>query len=299
MHTGLAWDDLRYVLAVAREGTLSRAAERLGVNHSTVSRRLSALSDQLGVRLFERMPDGYVPTPAGEDVVRVAARLEDDVLSLEGRVLGRDAELRGPLLVTTTDLLARLLIPDLKEFCQRYPKIDLEISVDYGVANLGKREADVAVRLTNQPPEHLVGRKVGRMEFALYGAAPLLAKHGRKAPLGSMPWLAWSERVGAKLTEEWMRQHVPQARIVLRVDHAVPLFDAMRAGLGIAFLPCIHGDRDPALQRLRPVQEGFGMDIWILSHMDLKASARVRAFTHFAAEVFANESHGFLGILPT
>lgn len=223
MHTGLAWDDLRYVLAVAREGTLSRAAARLGVNHSTVSRRLSALSEQLGVRLFERLPEGYVPTPAGEDVVRVAARLEDDVLSLEGRVLGRDAELRGGLVVTTTDALARRLIPEVGEFVQRYPKIDLELSVDYGLMNLGKREADVAVRLTNAPPEHLVGRKVARMEFALFASKSLLDRRGRDAPLDSFPWVAWTETAGARLTEAWMQEEVPSARIVCRFDHAITL----------------------------------------------------------------------------
>lgn len=290
----LAWDDLRYVLAVAREGTLSKAAKRLGVNHSTVSRRLTAASEQLGVRLFERLPDGYVPTKAGEDVVRVAERLEEDVLSLESRVLGRDAELKGALRVSTTDMLAWRLIPELPSFFERYPQVQLELTVGYQVSSLTKREADVAIRVTNAPPEHLVGRKVARMEFALYASRALHARMG-DASLEDYPWLAWDRRSGARMTERWMELHVPEARVVMTVDDAPSMVRATRRGVGISFLACIDADEEDELVRLRDVEPGFGMDLWVLTHPDLRETARVRAFTAFANELYAGWSDRFAG----
>lgn len=272
------WDDLRYLLAVDRQGTLSAAAKSLGVNHTTVSRRLSALEDEVGVRLFDRKPDGYVATQAGADIVGVAQEVEEQIQTLDRKVLGQDARLSGSLRVTTVDIVALLHTEALIGFSRRYPNIALEISADNRPLSLTKREADVALRFTNKPPENLVGRRVLRAEFALYAHKNLVDELGADPPLETYPWLAWDERVGARITDQWMRHNVPNARISCRLDSTAVFVGSLAAGMGIGFMTCFVGDENPDLVRLRPPEEGFGMDLWLLTHEDLRNTARVRAF---------------------
>ncbi|MCA9605069.1 MAG: LysR family transcriptional regulator [Myxococcales bacterium] len=276
------WDDLRFVLATARARTLSGAAQELGVTHTTVARRLRALEERIGARVFDARAEGLVPTAAGERLRDAAERMEEEVMGLDRAIVGRDARLTGPLCVATTDLLV-LWFPELwASFAKEYPGIDLEVAASTRVANLTKRDADVAIRFTNRPPENLVGRKVGRLDYAVYGARSLVGSR-RRVQLDAYPWIAWSERAQAKLTWAWMRKHVPGARIAMTVDAAVVFYAALRAGMGLGHLPCIEGDGDPTLRRLGDPIEGFGMDIWVLTHPDLRNTARIRAFMQHAA----------------
>jgi DNA-binding transcriptional LysR family regulator len=274
------WDDLRVVLAVHRNRTLTQAARVLGVNHSTVSRRLGSLQDELGVRLFDRLPDGYVATTAGEDVVAAALRMEEQVLDLDRQVLGRDESLSGPLRVTTTDMAAFRHADIFASFVERYPNVALEVSADNSPRSLTRREADVALRITNSPPEHLVGRKVARSEWALYGAISLVESLGEPDDLEAYPWLGWDQR--PPITEAWLRRHVPRARIACRVDSTLVMLRSLELGIGIAHTQCIDGDSSPHLRRLRPVMDNWGMDLWLLTHPDLRHTARVRAFLDHA-----------------
>lgn len=292
------WDDLRYFLAVVREGTLTRAARGLGVNHTTVSRRMQALQEEVGVRLFDRLPGGWVPTAAGEDVRAVAERMETEVLGLDRRVLGRDERLSGTLRVTTIDMVAHRNLPHFREFVRRYPEVALELTVGFAPLSLSKREADVAIRATNEPPEHLVGRRLVRGEFALYAADALVEEVGADAPLDRYPWLGWDPSAGARLTDRWMASHVPDARVACRLDDLRVFESALAAGIGIGFLPCVDGDTLPGVRRLRPVEEGFGMDLWILTHPDLRQTARVRAFMQFFAEAIAADADLYEGRRP-
>jgi DNA-binding transcriptional LysR family regulator len=269
----------------------------LGVNHTTVSRRLSALEETVGVRLFDRRPDGYAATQAGEDVVEVARGVEEQILSLDRRVLGQDTRLCGSLRVTTVDFMAILQMAAFRSFTRRYPGIDLELSADNAPRSLTKREADVALRITNKPPEHLVGRKLLRVEFALYGARSLVEQMGAQAELAAYPWMAWDERQGARLTEQWMHKHVPDARVVCRVDSATVMISSVRDGMGLSFLACVVGDEDPGLVRLRPPEPGFGMDLWLLTHADLRHTARVRAFMEHMDEALRPSADRYAGNL--
>lgn len=289
------WDHLRFLLAAAQAKTLSGAARQLGVNQTTVTRRLESLENELGVRLFDRTSSGLVATPAGAEILRVAERVGDDVAALERQVLGKDARLTGELRVTTVDLVALFEVALFESFAQRYPGIGLELAVGYFPRNLTRREADVAIRWTDSPPGHLVGQHVARAEYALYGAASLLERFPRNAALQDYPWLAWDVAAEARLTAAWMRQHVPQAHIVCRYDMAVALHAAVRAGLGLGFLPCAYADDDPALRRLRPVEPDFGMDVWVLTHPDLRGTARVRAFLEHAAAHFGARRKAYAG----
>ena len=280
------WDHLRFFLAAARSKTLSGAAKQLGVNRTTVTRRLESLESELGVQLFDRTPGGIVTTQAGADILRVAERVEDDVATLERQVLGRDARLTGELRVTTVDLVALFEAELFGSFGQRYPGIALELSVGDFPRNLTRREADIAIRWTATPLEHLVGHRLVPAEYALYGAVSLLEQFPRDAALDAYPWLAWDAAADARVTAAWMRQHVPQANIVCRYDMAVAMYAAVKAGTGVSFLPCAYADPDPALKRLRAVEPSFGIDVWILTHPDLRGSARIRAFMAHASSYF-------------
>lgn len=273
------WDDLRFLLALSRTGSHSAAAKLLGVTHTTVARRIQGLEEALSARLFDRTDTGYVATAAGEDLKAVALRMEEELLSVDRRLLGQDARLSGRLRVATVDLLAARHACDIAAFSERYPEVKLELVVSNAFHNLSRREADVALRVTTaNPPDHLVGKRLGRMELALYGARSLVERMGSDAPLSDYPWLAWDDRYDARLTEARRERHAPGARVVCRFDSSVIQLAAVRAGQGIAFVTCASADQCEDLVRLRPVEEDFGMDLWLLTHPDLRHTARVRAF---------------------
>jgi DNA-binding transcriptional LysR family regulator len=161
------WDDLRLVLAVVREGTLSGAARDLRVTHSTVFRRLGAIEGRLGVRLFERFRDGYSATPAGEAAAALATRFADDFVALERRLSGQDLRPSGTVRIATTDTISAMLMRHVPALRAAHPEISLEVTVSNAVANLTRREADVAIRPTPEPPETLVGRRIADIAHAV------------------------------------------------------------------------------------------------------------------------------------
>src|SRR5947207_5816057 len=179
----LGWDDLRFILAVARTGTLSGAARALAVTHSTVFRRLQALERGLGVRLFDRARDGYSPTPAGDAAAALAARVEDEVLSLERRLSGQDLDPSGTVRVTTTDTIGlTILPPQIAALRAAHPQIRVEIAISNSMAALTRRDADVALRPTRDPPQSLIGRRVAGVAYAIYGAPAYLDDHSSPDP---------------------------------------------------------------------------------------------------------------------
>jgi DNA-binding transcriptional LysR family regulator len=294
---GMDWEDLRYVLELERGVTLARAATSIGVTHTTVGRRLRAMEDRLGVRLFDRTPDGFVPTPAGRDLADVARQIEDDVLAAERRMVGRDARLRGPLRISTMDMFVCGFYDVFDAFVERYPGIELTIDTSLHHVSLPRREADVLLRLTNQPPDYLVGRKVGRVEFAVYAADRLVDAIGLDAGLGAYPWLGWDERSDSKWLDGWLAEHAPTARTVLRIDDSERVREhAVQAGTGVFFLPCFVGDTLPGVQRISPVVHEFGHDVWILTLRELRHNHRVRAFMDHVGEALAALKDGLAGL---
>lgn len=289
------WDDVRFFLAVAREGTLAGAAKQLRVNHTTVSRRLHGMEERLGVRLFERLPHGWRTTEAGAGILAAAERMEGEFLEIDRRVSGQDTRLSGTLRVTTYDALFCLLAEDIASFSREYPEIELQIVTESEFLNLSRREADVAIRATNSPPEHLVGRRVGRFEFAVYAARSLVeAAHGSR-DLNDYPWLGWDSNLGARMTEQYITEHAPRARRVARMSAAIPMIEAVRAGIGVMAIPCIHGEAEPQLERLTDVIDNFGMDLWVLSHEDLRHTARVRRFVDHMSNAFEHKQEALGG----
>ncbi len=279
------WDDLRYVLALAREKTLSAAAGRLGVTHTTVGRRLRRLEGELGTRLFDRTPDGLVATVAGQDLVDTAAQMEAAVMGLRGRLLGRDARLKGPLRVATMDMLFVRYRAVFTSFAEAHPEVELTVLVSDEEVSATRREADVILRLTDTPPEYMVGRRVGREHFAVYGSVGLVERIGADAPWRAFPWVHWDARSPmGRWLDGWLAEHAPGARVALRVDMgSTMLREVVASGAGVHFMALADGDADPRLRRIGPVLDGVGRDRWLLTMPELRSSARVRAFLDHAA----------------
>ena len=273
----MQWDDLRYVLAISRMRTLSQTAQSLGVTHTTVGRRLKSIEERLGVRLFDRTPDGFMPTPAGQDIGSVAERMESEVLSLEGRVRGRDVQLSGKLRVSTMDFLFIGYHHVFASFLKRYPSVELTVSASNEEVSLTRREADVVIRMNNAPPEFLVGRKVGKCRFGVYGANELVERIGADAPYSAFPWLHFDERMNPRWMDMWLQEYAPGCTVSLRIDNTMVMRQAIRAGIGVQLLPTFNGDSDPGLTRIGPLQEDY-RDLWLLTLPDLRNTSRVKAF---------------------
>ena len=292
------WDDLKFFYAVANSETLSAAANKLGVNQTTVSRRLQHLQDQLGVRLLNRTPRGMEKTNAGDEVFAAAEELERIVADLERRLYGQDERLTGDLRVTTIEYMAAFESPLFIAFKDAYPGVDLGLTANEVTENLRRHEADVAIRWTNHPSDDLVGRKLCRAEYALYESTLTSVPSDNHAnpDLESRAWLSWDEDCDARITHAWMRRHVPKAPIQCRTNSAMAMFHGVKAGMGIGFLPCAYADPDPQLRRLRPVEPGFGMDVWILTHPELRGTVRVKAFTEHAVRYFDFHKRRYAGL---
>ena len=289
------WSALPILLAISRSDSLSAAARSLGVNQTTVSRRLDALEEAMGCRLVERSTSRLSLTEAGEVAVLMSEQMETIAIDLKRQLLGGDARLSGTLVVTTTDTLALYEPLLFSSFSEKYPEVNLELKTGYHHSSIQRREADVALRWTNEPDETLFGRKMVRAHYALYGEKNLIKKIGRRAPLQQFPWLAWSPDSGPRITERWMRANVPEARVVAFYDSAVAMHAAIASGAGIAYMPIAFGDAWDELIRISDIEESFGYDIWCLTHPDLASTARVRAFLSHAAEYFKSHQQRFSG----
>jgi DNA-binding transcriptional LysR family regulator len=278
-----SWDDLKVVLAVAEARGLGPAAERLGLDGSTVFRRLGQIEARLGQKLFERHRSGYVPTPAGAEMAALAARVEEDVAALSMRLSGQAPEAEGEIRVTTNDtLLLYLLTPIFAAFRKAHPAMRLDIVLANEALNLARRDADVAIRATEEPPENLVGRRLATVAWALYARADEVAAIDLEA-LPERNWVTLSDGFDAMRVVRFVRDRVPPERIVYKVNTVIGLAGAVEAGIGIGALPCLLADRMPALVRLAPPDPSFATALWLLTHPHLRHAPRVRAFMDFVA----------------
>ena len=279
------WDDLKFFLAVARKVSIRKASSELQVNHTTVSRRINQLEADFGVRLFERLPSGYECTPAGEDMRKEAEALEDKVFQMERRLMGKDAELSGWLRVTMHDMLThKLLMPQIAEFCRVYPNIDLELISSYDTLNLGRREADVAVRITNDPPEDLVGRKLGTYKVACYVAKDIADQYNDQEIQQMLPWLGWDDEIRKP---DWVNESpLPQPESRHRFANPLVQLEACKRGMGISMLPCFLGDEEAGVVRIADGWSRPAYDVWVLTHPDLRHTQRVREFMTWMKDTF-------------
>lgn len=280
------WDDLRYCLAIARAGTLAGAARALGVNHSTVFRRLNAFEEKIGVRVFERLPQGYVPTAEGEEILRHAEAADEAVLALERTVAGKDYRLAGRIRLTTApNLAADFVAGYLPDFLAIYPDIRIEIAAGDRDFDLARREADLALRATSAPPEYLVGRRVCEVPWWVFAGESYLA---RRAPPRAMDELGQHPLIGAEASFlripvfAWLERRYGDSAFIVRANDLNTMAALAVAGLGLALLPI--DQQMPGLRPLLPVTPNFEAGLWLLTHPDLRHVARIRALSDYLAE---------------
>ncbi len=278
----MQWDDARMFLAFAREGSFTAAAKRLGVQHSTVSRRIHMLEKDLATPLVERRASGYVLTEAGEDLRTSATRIEREILSFEAISAGRIDDPSGELRIAAiANMASTVLMPLFAQFSAEYPNIDLRVEVTNDSVRLSEREADIALRQTNCPGETLIGTRLTTVASAVYGSTDYCA--ALAAGQTSEKWLGVD---CCEYHRTWTRQAQPQLTPSFCVDDTSLTLAALKEGLGVAYLPCFMGDSEPSLVRYREPEKQHELGLWLLYHRDLRSTKRVLLFRqHMQREI--------------
>lgn len=274
------WDEVRTAFHVARAGTVSGAAETLGVHHATVIRHIDALEARLGVKLFQRHARGYTPTEAGEDLARVARVTDDQMAQLSGRLRGRGAEVAGELVVTSLPVLTDTLMPILSSFQAAHPETVLRYLSGERLFRLEYGEAHVAIRAGVEPPDQPdnVVQKFVRSPIGLFASRDYLDRHG---PLGDAPgahrFVGPEDLQSRAPFHKWLLEHVPLEAITFRTDDVRAAESAVCEGLGVGFITRVRGLRQ-GLVEMAPSQDIWTAPLWLVTHVDLHRTAKVQAF---------------------
>ena len=261
------WDDLRYVLAVAEAGSVSGAARVLGVNHATVLRRVAAFEERAGSPVFERTATGYVVAPDKLRVIEAAREVETSVLAVARLVQGRAAPFRGAVRITSTDTFCHDILPRIiQDLTRRAPDLQISLFCNNSHLDFARLSADITVRPAITLPDDLFGEQAGVLGFGVYALDD-----------GVQDWLALRGQLARSRPADWMEKSVPHDRIRSGADSFLVLRSLAVLGLGRAILPCVLGDAEPRLMRLRDAMPAMTVPIWVASHLDLADSPRIRA----------------------
>lgn len=281
------WDDLRLFLAVARAGSVSGAGKALGVHHTGVARRMARFEDALGSRLFHRSKGGYALTDAGTRLLQQAEGMEAHAQGIARSLAGLDESLVGTVKFTANqDFFDVLIAPRLHELHQRHPGICLELQTTSRVLNLDALEADIALRLTARPDERLLGRRIAPLVMGLYCSPSYLPRPGEPVKV-----VLFRRQTGLPA---WV-EHFSGGVVTARVDNLRTAQAAIRAGLGVANLPCFWADADPELRRIDLPFAYEPFDIWLLSHVDLRSTARVRVCREWLVQILRDQQDLLMG----
>ena len=287
---GLAWHALKYFLAVARAGGLSRAALELGSSPATVSRHVSALEDWLGVRLFVRLQTGLLLTDEGSELFERVGEVERSTLVVERRGRsGAGGEVAGLVRLAASESIGtRLLAPRMAELYARHPGLRIELLLSPQRADLARREADLALRYadpqTDGSHEDHVAHPVGAFRFAFYAARSLVQRAGTE-DLERLDYIAWASDSSHLTLYRWQDQFYAGREPAFSCNSLDGHLAAARGGLGVAMLPGYLAADDPLLQRLPSAEEPPPRMAWLVYHRDLKTSRRVQAVRAFVEEV--------------
>ncbi len=285
----LDWNDLQHLLALAQYGSLPQAAEALQVNRTTVARRIQNLEEKLGAKLVERIGRDLVLTDAGREAAASAEIIDGECQNLQRRVFGRDQQLAGAIRLTVTPAIGVMLAPQLADFAAQHPELMLEISSTNATEDLEMMESDVALRLTNKPPENLVGRRLAKPMIAVYASHETAANLPRLEEVETAALFVGrgSSAFRGDSLRAWISD-VTKARVKLAMQsNSTDLIkEFVVAGRGVAVLPCYVGEADPRLARIGSTRpEGFG-ELWLLYHPRLRRLHRFRAFTEYLVAEF-------------
>lgn len=289
----LNWDDMRIFLAVARQGSLSAAARQLKISQPTVGRRLKALEATLGARLFDRLPEGYVPTPAGVELRPLAEEMERAADTLNRRQATLADSLRATVRLSIYELMAQFLTDHLADLRASLPEIEIELSVAHTSANLVRREADLIIRECLPDAPGLITRRLGDFAYAVYGARDYVEAHPAarsEARYDSCAWVGMDEDHLYFGGQKWLLEKRGGTWPSVRLNNGMVLHDAVRKGVGLGVLPCFAGDGDPHLLRLTPPLPDVATSYNLIVHRDLRQVPGVRAVMDALVALFRREA---------
>ena len=294
------WNDINVAYQVALRGTLTAAAEALDVHHSTVLRRINALEQRLGTRLFHRHARGYVPTEAGEMLTQVAENTQNDFDRLLGKLQGVDTQLSGTLVITTVNSMGPMLIPLLAEFQQQYPQIKLEYAAESRIFKLEHGEAHVSIRPGSKPqdPDYVV-QKLTDVASSLYGSAEYVAKYGLIQSLQQIEnhrFISTIQPFAQTRFMRWINDHVADEQIYFRASDFTAFIDAAKAGFGAAPMSCWAASKHKELRLLLAPPQEWQYPFWLVTHGDMHRTSKVQAFTQFIKQRLQQEQKIILGI---
>ena len=281
------WNDLRYFLAVAREGSTLAAAKALGVSQPTVQRRLSALEESIKRQLVEHHPTGYRLTEFGKTLFPHAEDVERSITAFQRQLMSGGQELSGTLRVTCPEGMAsRLLAPLIESFRAKYPELRVDLIMTDRRLDLAKGEAEVAVRMHKPGDESLIARKIANTPWSVYASRTYIKRHGRpqqQEDLDNHAVIEFGGEIAQIKASRWLRSTAPRATIAARGNSMLGVLAAVKSGAGLAPLPMLLGGGEEDLEPLlAPIPE-IGSKIYIVMHSDLRRTARVRAFCEFVA----------------
>lgn len=282
------WDEVRTAFQVARQGTVSGAAEVLGVHHATVIRHIDALEAQLGVKLFQRHARGYTATEAGEDLMRVAQTTDDQFGQLEGRIKGRGADVSGELVVTALGGFAPLVAPILADFQVEHPELMVRFLTGDRVFRLEYGEAHVAIRAGDGEvqPDNVV-QKLAQLPAALYGADTYIAQNGApkdEADLVNHRFVGHDNPDSRAPFYRWLKAHVPRENVLFRSTSDRAIAAAIRSGAGLGFLPVWDVDAAEPMQQVLASKPDWDINVRLITHVDLHRTIKVQTFLAFLKE---------------
>jgi DNA-binding transcriptional LysR family regulator len=292
------WNDLRYFLAIHREGSLAAAARSLRVQHSTVGRRLEMLEAALGAGLFARTPDGFVPTEAGREILPLAEEAERALAGIARRVAGRDDRLEGVVRLTASEAFSGFLVRRLADLHARYPGLVVEVLVGNRSLDLSRGEADVALRIAATSQPELICKRIGDAGWSLYASDSYVARRGAPdlaTDLAGHDIIGFDESLSQVPGARWLKDNAAGAHVMLRGNSIVSVLNAAIVGMGLAVLPCFLAEAEPTLRRLAPEVLG-SREIWLVFHPDVARIARVRRVIDFVTEIIGAEAEVLRGV---
>jgi len=292
------WDDYRYFRALFQVGSVRGAAQQLGVNASTVTRRLDGLEARLGVKLFVRTGKGLQPTSDGRSVMTELEPIANRLGDIELALAERSADVAGHVRITLPDVFAvALLMDEFSSFSDCHQRIRLEFLPTYRNLDLSRGEADIAIRVTNTPPEDLIGRRLGRYRMAVYASHDYLDRHD---PLKRPEQCLWLEAGLETDRSPVFKAHpFPTMPLGVRCNNVLLQQAAARSGMGVTLLPCAVGDADGELLRVAQAEPVDAQEIWLLSHPDLRGVVRIQTVSKFIQEAFERLAPRLLGETAT
>lgn len=285
---------MKVFLAIARNGGLNKAAAELDIHHTSCARRIKAFETELGVKLFDRLPSGYALTQAGESLYQSGQIIRQEFTNIETDLTGKDLRLEGDICLTIPlGFALGLLMPHLHDFMEQYPDVNLEINMTYAIKDLANREADVAIRHVDNPPDSLAGKRVARVFKAAYASTEYLRSHDPQKDPQNCQWLGWGKAANHL---QWAgKARYPEIPVNSNMYSDVLQLEAVKQNIGIASLPCFLGDLATGVQRIDNADPIPGDWVWVLAHKDMVRNAKVRILMEFLQASFQKHKSALYG----